>query len=476
MTTTIKIDPVTRVEGHGRITLHLGDDGQVQDARLHVTQVRGFEKFCEGRPYTEMPSLMARVCGICPVSHLVAASKACDEIMAVRIPAAGTRLRRIVHLAQTVQSHALSFFHLSSPDLLLGMDADPAVRNIFGVAAARPDLATGGIALRKFGQQVIESLAGDRVHPHGIVPGGMASPLSAQQRQAILARIPESITFVERSLEICRGIHDTFADEIETFANFPSLYLGTVGPVGELELYDGHLRVVNETGAIVADGITANRYADYIGEAVEPWSYLKFPYFKPRGYPDGMYRVGPLARLNVAEHCGTRRADEALQAFRAMDGARIVQSSFHFHQARLIEALYALELMDRLLRHDDALDPRVRATAGVNELEGVGIAEAPRGTLIHHYKVDPQGLITWANLIIATGHNHLAMNRGILQVAQRFVTGDTVTEGALNRVEAVVRAFDPCLSCSTHAFGRMPLRVQLLDPAGRLVHERVRDG
>jgi NAD-reducing hydrogenase large subunit len=473
--TTITINPVTRVEGHGRITLHLGTGGEVEDARLHVTQVRGFEKFCEGRPYTEMPALMARICGICPVSHLLASAKACDEIMAVRVPAAGERVRRILHLAQTVQSHALSFFHLSSPDLLLGMDADPARRNLFGVLAEHPTLAAGGIGLRKFGQQAIEWLAGDRVHPHGIVPGGVQEPLTAERRDAILAGIPGSMDFVQRSLELCGSIRARFPEEVASFANFSSLYMGTVGPGGELELYDGRLRFVDAQGDVVADGIAAPDYARYIGEAVEPWSYLKFPYFKPHGYPAGMYRVGPLARLNVADRCGTTRADAEFEAFRALDGGRVAQSSFHFHQARLIEALYALEMMETLLRHEDALDPRVRAQAEVNATEGVGIAEAPRGTLIHHYRVDERGLITWANLIIATGHNNLAINKGILQVARQFVRGDAIEEGALNRVEAVVRAFDPCLSCSTHAVGKMPLVLQLVDPAGAVLHEIRRD-
>jgi NAD-reducing hydrogenase large subunit len=471
---TITIEPITRIEGHGRITLHLDDSGVVTDARLHVTQVRGFEKFCEGRPYTEMPSLMARICGICPVSHLVASAKACDAIMAVRIPAGGARLRRILHLAQTVQSHALSFFHLSSPDLLLGMDAAPAVRNVFGVIEQYPELAAGGIGLRKFGQQVIEALGGDRVHPHGIVPGGVREPLTEPRRDFILAGVPPALDFVERTLDLVGTLGERFADEIASFAHFPSLFMGTVGPEGELELYDGRLRFVDERGETVADGIAAEQYADFIGEAVEPWTYLKMPYFRPFGYPEGMYRVGPLARLNVAEKCGTSRADAALAAFRALDGGTVALSSFHYHRARLIETLYALEMMEELARHPEALDPRVRAHAGVNELEGVGIAEAPRGTLIHHYHVDEHGLITRANLIIATGHNNLAINRGILQVARQFVQSEKIQEGALNRVEAVVRAFDPCLSCSTHAFGQMPLRLQLLAADGALIDQVTR--
>jgi NAD-reducing hydrogenase large subunit len=472
---TITIDPVTRIEGHGRITLHLDEQGEVADARLHVGQVRGFEKFCEGRPFTEMPSLMARVCGICPVSHLLASAKACDAIMAVRIPTGGARLRRVLHMAQTIQSHALSFFHLSSPDLLLGMDEDPATRNVFGVLDRHPELAAGGIGLRKFGQQIIEALGGDRVHPHGIVPGGVASPLTREQREFILAGIPPSLEFVERALGLCETLAERFPDEVATFANFPSLFLGMVGRAGELELYDGDLRFVDEEGRTVGDAVPPDRYRDVIGEAVEPWSYLKMPYYKPLGYPEGMYRVGPLARLNVAERCGTPRADAALARFRQAAGGRVALSSFHYHQARLIEALYALEMLEELVLHPDALDTRVRAKAGVNELEGVGIAEAPRGTLIHHYRVDEDGLITWANLIIATGHNNLAINRGILQVARRFVRPDHIEQGALNRVEAVVRAFDPCLSCSTHAFGRMPLRLQLVRHSGEIVHELVRD-
>jgi NAD-reducing hydrogenase large subunit len=451
----IVIEPLTRIEGHAKITLHLDGEDSVADARFHVTQVRGFERLCDGRPFYEMPSLMARICGICPVSHLIASAKACDMIMAVRIPEPAVRLRRLMNLAQIVQSHALSFFHLSSPDLLLGMDADPARRHLFGVLQADPVLARGGIRLRQFGQQVIAWLGGKRIHPAWVVAGGVSDPLSAEQREHILTAIPEAMAITQHTLAWFKQKLEGYREEIRAFANFPSYFLGLVTPEGGLEYYDGKLRVVDARGGIVADQLDPMRYADYVGEAVEPWTYLKFPYYKPVGYPEGMHRVGPLARLNIADRCGTVEADREWAEFRELQRGAVL-SSFHYHYARLIS------------RH-------VRASAGVNNLEGIGVAEAPRGTLIHHYKVDEQGLITWANLIIATGHNNLAMNRGVLQVARRFINGTSLTEGMLNRVEAVIRTFDPCLSCSTHALGQMPLHIQLVGPDGAVLDERRRD-
>jgi NAD-reducing hydrogenase large subunit len=469
----ILIDPVTRIEGHSKITIHLNEGGEVENAQFHVTQFRGFEKFCEGRPFHEMPSLTARTCGICPVSHLMASAKACDELMAVRIPPTAAKLRRVLNLAQLVQSHALSFFHLSSPDLLLGMDSDPAARNILGVAAKFPDLAKDGIWLRKFGQQTIEMMSGKRIHPAWVVPGGVSKALDPACREKILEQIPEAIVVARRTLDWFKPAIAKFGDEIESFANFPSLFLSLVTPDGQLEHYDGHMRVVDSKRRILADQLDAAAYPRHIGEAVEPWSYLKSPYFKPMGYPAGLYRVGPLARLNAADRCGTPLAEKELLEFRKLqDGA--VLSSFHYHYARLIEILHGLERMNQLLGSDAILDTQVRAFAGANKLEGIGVAEAPRGTLIHHYKIDADGLIVWANLIIATGHNNLAMNRGITQAAKRFVRGSKIQEGALNRVEAVIRCYDPCLSCSTHAWGEMPLHVQLVDAHGRILDETSR--
>jgi NAD-reducing hydrogenase large subunit len=474
MAQTILIDPVTRIEGHAKITIHLDDQDKVADARLHITQFRGFEKFVEGRPYQEMPSLMSRICGICPVSHLLASAKACDELLAVAIPPTATLLRRIMHMGQIIQSHALSFFHLASPDLLLGLDADPAKRNVFGVLEQHPQLARDGIRLRQFGQEVISLLGGKRIHPAWAVPGGVSAPLSPEHRDQLLAQVPEALQLAQRTLDWYKGVMDNYREEIRTFGNFPSLYLGLVTPKGELELYEGRLRAMNARGEIIADQVEPNRYAEYIEEAVEPDSYLKSPYYKPLGYQQGMYRVGPLARLNLIDACGTPRADEEWAEFRALERGP-VSSSFHFHYARLIEILYAVETMEKLLRDERILDPQVRAIARPNRSEGIGISEAPRGTLIHHYRIDENGLMQWANLIIATGHNNLAMNHSILQVARHFVKGKALEEGMLNRVEAVVRAYDPCLSCSTHAVGQMPLQVQLIGPGGELCAEARRD-
>lgn len=467
---TIVIDPVTRIEGHAKITLQLDEHGHVEDAHFHVTQFRGFEKFCEGRPFSEMPALMARICGICPVSHLMASAKACDALLAVRIPPTADKLRRIFGLAQVVQSHALSLFYLSSPDLLLGMDADPASSNLFGVTQKNPALALDGIRLRQFGQQIIERLGGKRIHPAWVVPGGVSEPLTLLNRDAILGALPEALQIAERTLEWFKTMVEKFREEIATFGNFPTLFMGIVKDGGGLTFYDGKIRISDASGKVVAEGLDPGKYSDFIGEKVEPWSYLKSTYYKPHGFPEGIYRVGPLARMNVADRCGTPRADQELAEFHELQRTAVL-SSFHYHQARLIEILYCIERMEQLLNDPEILSKHVRAVARPNELEGVGACEAPRGTLFHHYKIDEQGLIRWANLVIATGHNSVAMNRSILQVAKHFVRGDRLSPGMLNRVEAVIRTYDPCLSCSTHASGRMMLRVELRNFAGEVVDQ-----
>jgi NAD-reducing hydrogenase large subunit len=473
MSRTIIIDPVSRIEGHAKITIHLYDAGRVSDARFHVAEFRGFEKFCEGRLFDEMPTITSRICGICPVSHLLASAKAGDAILAVDIPAAAVRLRRLMNLAQIVQSHALSFFHLSSPDLLLGYDSDAAQRNIFGVAAAHPEVARGGIRLRQFGQTIIEILGGKRIHPSWARPGGVDAPLTDEGRSRILDALPEALDTTLRTLTSFTESLAGREAEVQSFGKFPSLFMGMVTPDGGLEHYDGNLRIVDADGRIVADQLDPACYQDFIGEAVEPWSYMKFAYYKPIGYPGGMYRVGPLARLNVATSCGTPLADRALATFKDL-GYGAVLSSFHFHVARLVEMLFALERIGELLEHPDISSGDVLASARPNRREGVGASEAPRGTLFHHYQVDKDGKLTAVNLVIATGQNNLAMNRTVRQIAEQYVTGSQLSNGILNRVEAGIRAFDPCLSCSTHALGQMPMRLQLVDASGHVIDELVR--
>ena len=470
MTKHIVIDPVTRIEGHAKITIHLDEHDQVDYARFHVTEFRGFERMYEGRPLWEMPSITARVCGICPVSHLLASSRAGDQILSVEVPQPAKKLRRLSNLAQILQSHALSFFHLSAPDFLLGMDSDPSRRNVFGLIADHPDLARSGIRLRQFGQEIISLLGGKKIHPAWCVPGGVRSSLDDEGIRWIRNRVPESQQAALAALNLFKGLIQGFREEIDSFGNFPSLHMGLVGPNGLWDHGEGLIRFVDSDRNIVADGLDPRRFLEYIGESVETWSYLKSPYYRPLGYPGGMYRVGPLARLNVCESFGTPLADRELLEFRQLSPGA-VNSSFYFHLARLTEILACIERIEQMLDDPELKSTDLRADAGVNRLEGVGCSEAPRGTLFHHYQVDENGLIQKANLLIATGQNNLAMNQTVTEIAKKYITSPNISEGALNRVEAGIRAFDPCLSCSTHAVGQMPLHVQMVAKDGNVVSE-----
>jgi NAD-reducing hydrogenase large subunit len=470
MTRRIIIDPVTRIEGHAKISIFLDEKDEIREARFHVTEFRGFERFCEGRPFQEMPGLSARICGICPVSHVLASSKAGDMLLAVQIPPTAVKLRRVMNWGQILQSHALSFFHLSGPDLLLGWDAEPAARNVFGLIHRHPEIARQGIRLRQFGQEIIEGLGGRKIHPAWSVPGGVREPLTPELRDRFLNWLPESYAAVENALGFFKGFLDSHAEEVATFGDFPSLFLSLIQPDGTWETYDGPVRVGDETGKILVDEPDPLRYATLIGEAVEHDSYLKSPYYRPKGYPDGVYRVGPLARLNLCERMGVPRAEVELSEFRQRAG-RVATSSFHYHYARLVEMLACLEHLERMLADPDLLREPCRADAGLNRREGVGVSEAPRGTLFHHYRVDEQGRLMKVNLIIATGQNNLAMNRTVTQIARKYVRGSTIPEPMLNRVEAGIRAFDPCLSCSTHAWGQMPLQVRLVGHDGTILDE-----
>jgi NAD-reducing hydrogenase large subunit len=468
----VTIDPVTRIEGHARVTIHIDDDGKVTESFMHVDQFRGFEKFSEGRMYFEMPVITPRICGICPVSHHLASVKACDRVAGVTPPRPADLLRRLLHKGQMVQSHSMHFFHLASPDLLLGFDADPAIRNVAGLIEVDPGLALKAVKLRKYGQEIIRRLSGRRIHMHWAVPGGVASPLSEQDRDWMLSQADEMIGYIQDGIQIGKGWLGANQDVVQRFANFPTNYMGMVND-GALELYEGDLRIIDKNGRFVNE-FPNTQYLDYIQERVEDWSYLKFPYYKSMGWPDGVYRVAPLARLNVAERISTPLANEELKQFKALSEGP-VEPSLYYHYARLIEDLYCMERVVQLcededILSDDILDTHVEITG-----EGVGCIEAPRGTLWHHYWTDEHGQITKANLIVATGNNNWSMNHAVGMVAKEFVDGNNLTEGMLNRVEAAIRCYDPCLSCSTHALGQMPLIVDVVDGSGELLKSYRRD-
>jgi NAD-reducing hydrogenase large subunit len=474
MSKRIVIDPVTRIEGHAKISIYMDDAGNVTDAEFHVVEFRGFEKFCEGRPYPEMPGITQRICGICPVSHTLASARAGDAIMAVSLPPAADKLRRLMNLGQIIQSHALSFFHLSAPDFLLGWNTPQAQRNVFGLIQSNTDLARAGIRLRQFGQEIIEVLGDKKIHPVWAVPGGVRTSLSAEGRAKIKAWLPEASATTKTALDLFKKTLETHQRELQIFGNFPSLFMGLVAPDGSWEHHGGKLRFTDSSGSIIADQIDPANYRDYIGESVQNSSYLKSPYYLPLGFPEGIYRVGPLARLNVCERMGVPQADAELKKFKKL-GRGAVTSSFLYHYARLIEILASIEFVERYMEDPELSSDYLRADAGINSLRGVGASEAPRGTLFHDYTVDRNGLLQKVNLIVATGQNNLAMNQTVAQIARHYIRGTgEIPEPMLNRVEHGIRCYDPCLSCSTHAVGQMPLQVRLIAPDGRVLNEVVR--
>lgn len=465
----ITIEPVTRIEGHARVTIHLNDAGEVEETYLHVDEFRGVEKFCEGRPYFEMTQLTQRICGICPVSHHLASAKACDGVAGVQPPRPAALLRELLHMGQMVQSHSMHFFHLAAPDLVFGFDADPATRNVFGIIQANPQLALKAVALRRYGQQIIERLGGKRVHPNLCVPGGVNGPLSRSDHDAMASERETMIGYVKEALVIAKSLLGADPQLTASFAAFPTGYMGLVDKDGGLQLYDGQIRVRDAQGRPVAQ-FDAENYRDHVAEHVERWSFLKFPYLQQLGWPQGVYRVGPLGRLNTVDKIGTPLADEEFKLFRQINGGKPVEGSLYYHYARLIEDLYALERIGELLDDPDILSTDVRTYPPANLAgHGVGVVEAPRGTLFHEYWADENGLLTRVNLIVATGNNNWAMNQAAGQVAKGFVHGQKLTEGMLNRVEAAIRCYDPCLSCATHAIGQMPLEVELVAADGTVL-------
>jgi NAD-reducing hydrogenase large subunit len=473
-TEKITIEPVTRIEGHAKVTIHMNDDNTVNHAYFHVNEFRGFEKFCEGRMVFEMPQITPRICGICPVSHHLAAAKAGDIVMGVEPPRTATLLRELMHMGQIIQSHGMHFFELAGPDLILGFDADPATRNVVGLIGADPDLTIRAVELRKFGQDIIYQIGGRRIHPNFAVPGGVNHALTQEKRDHMRAGLDKAQETTLIGIQLIKDWAEANMEDIEKFAVFHTGYFGLVTPENGLELYDGNIRLVDKNGEQL-ECFSAQNYLDIVSEHVEDWSYLKFPYYKKMGWPDGVYRVGPLGRLNAINKIDTPLAQKEFETYRQINDGKPVYQTLYYHYARLIETLFAVERARELLEDPDILGKDILNKKFHFKGEGVGVIEAPRGTLFHHYKAKPNGQLERVNLIVSTGHNNWAMSKAVDSVAKAYVKGPEVQEGMLNRVEAAIRAYDPCLSCSTHAIGQMPIEIDVINHDGEITQTLKRD-
>ena len=479
----ITIEPVTRVEGHGKVTIHLDNEGKIEQTRLHIVEFRGFERFVQGRPYWEMPVLVQRLCGICPVSHHLAAAKAVDVIVGAGtgegLTPTGEKMRRLMHYGQMFQSHSLHFFHLASPDLLFGVDADPVKRNVINVALVHRDLAVQGVMMRKYGQEVIKATAGKKIHGTGAIPGGINKHLTEEERDYLMKgdeymNIDKMISWSVDALDFFKEYHKGHKAVIDTFAEFPSSYLSLIRKDGALDLYHGVLRAVDTNGRKILHDVDYQEYYKYIDEEVKSWSYMKFPYLKEIGKQNGWYTVGPLARMNTAEFIDTPLAQKEFESFKQYNGGKPSNRPMHAHWARLIEILHSAEKMKQLLSDPDLMEGQLVVKGG-KKYEGVGLIEAPRGTLFHHYKINEDDMIKMANLIVSTTNNNQPMNEAVNQVAVKVMTGKKeITEGMMNAVEVAIRAYDPCLSCATHALGQMPLEFEIFDDRNNLIQRRFR--
>lgn len=485
MNKKITIEPVTRVEGHGKVTIHLDDNNQVAQSRLHIVEFRGFERFVQGRPYWEAPVLVQRLCGICPVSHHLAAAKALDVIVGAGtgdgLTPTGEKMRRLMHYGQMFQSHVLHFFHLASPDLLFGIDGDPALRNVVGIAIKHKELAVQAVMMRKFGQEIIKATAGKKIHGTGAIPGGINKHLTQEEKDFFLngedpMNIDKMIDWSLGALEFFKGYHAQNKDIIDNFIAFPSSHVSLVRKDGAMDLYHGVLRGVGADGKKVLDDIDYQDYLDYIDEEVRSWSYMKFPYLKSLGKKNGWYRVGPLARMNTADFIPTPLAQKEFEIFKAYTNGKPNGMSMHQHWARLIEILHSAEMMKELL-HDPDLMSGELTVKGTKGREGVGLIEAPRGTLFHHYRINDNDQIEMANLIVSTTNNNEPMNIAVNHAAKQFMNGQPeITEPMMNAVEVAIRSYDPCLSCATHALGKMPLDFKVLDKNDKLIDRKFKNG
>jgi len=472
--TKVIIEPVTRIEGHAKVTILLDEQGQVTRGRMHVVEFRGFERFVQGRLFWEVPVIVQRLCGICPISHHLAAAKAMDIIVGgEKLTPTAEKVRRLMHYGQMFQSHALHFFHLASPDLLFGFDADVKIRNIIGVAAKYPDLAVQGVMMRKYGQEIIKATAGKKIHGTGAIPGGVNKNVSIEERDFFLKDLDQMIEWSRSALKIAKDYTVESLERLAPFGSFDSNHLSVVREDGAMDFYHGRLRAIDAEGSKIFDGVDYADYVDYIAEEVRSWSYMKFPFLRSMGPETGWYRVGPLARINTCDFIDTPEAEEARKEFLAVTDGKPNNMTMAYHWARMIELLHSMEKIKELL-HDPDLQGEDLVVKGERRSEAVGVIEAPRGTLFHHYKVNDKDQIEMANLIVSTTSNNEPMNRAVEKVAKDYLSGQEITEGLLNHIEVAIRAYDPCLSCATHAIGRMPLVVDLLDCEGNLLDRKAK--
>ncbi|MFC1528273.1 Ni/Fe hydrogenase subunit alpha [Candidatus Latescibacterota bacterium] len=469
------IEPVTRVEGHGKVSILLDENNKVKQARFHIVEFRGFERFVQGRPFWEIPVLVQRLCGICPVSHHLAAAKAMDVIVgADKLTPTAEKMRRLMHYGQFFQSHSLHFFHLVSPDLLFGFDADPAIRNVIGVAKKFPDLAVQGVLMRKFGQEIIKATAGKKIHGTGAIPGGINKNLSIKERDFFLKDIDQMVEWARGALKIAKEYTLENLEKLASFGSFDSNHLSIVRNDGAMDIYNGNIRAIDAGGNRIVDDVDDQKYLDVVAEEVRAWSYMKFPFIKDLGPENGWYRVGPLARINTCDFIDTPEAEEARKEFMAVTDGKPNNISMAYHWARMIETLHSIEKIKELL-HDSDLQGDDLVTTGERREEGIGIIEAPRGTLFHHFRVNEDDQVVMANLIVSTTSNNEPMNRAVQRVAGDYLSGNEITEGLLNHIEVAIRAYDPCLSCATHAMGQMPLTIELFDNNDNLIDRKVKE-
>ncbi len=470
----IVIQPVTRVEGHAKISIQLDENGNVEDARVNVVELRGFEKFCIGRPVEELPRIVPRICGVCPWAHHLASAKACDAIFGVEIPEPAKKIRELAYMGHFIHSHILHFFVLSGPDFVMGPDADYSVRNVFGIVRKAPDLAKKVVRTRYLGQMMTQKLGGKAIHPDVAVPGGWAKPITKDELGELKSMAKECLDFATFAIDFAKkNIFPNYLDVVKSLAVFDTGFLGTVRD-GALNLYDGDLRMMNSDGSY--EDFNSSNYLEHIGEHIEPWSYLKFPYNKKAGRlsmdldnPVGVYRTNTLARINVCDSITTPMAQAELEEFRSQFG-RPVQLTLLYHWARLIETVYAAERAVELLEDPDITNPDTRTKVEPRAARGVGVVEAPRGTLIHDYETDENGIVTDVNIIVGTTHNNAPINMSVKKAAKDLIKDGNYDETLLNKVEMSIRAYDPCFSCATHRLdGTIPVKVDILDSAGNLV-------